>query len=943
MGIKHTLEEGMLMAEFHQISVHEAVAKLRSDHSHGLSDAEARARLQQYGPNQLRQQKPISAWRRLLAQLQDTLVVLLLVAAAISAVVWYIEGDKTVPYESVVILSIVLLNALLGFVQEDRAEKALAALREMSAPEATVVRDGEARRIPARAVVPGDLLLIEEGYTIPADARLIETIELKTLEASLTGESVPVRKDSEPIASAAALGDRRNIVFSGTAVAYGHGRAVVFGTGMNTELGRIAGLLETAKTEPTPLQRELDCTGKRLGVAVIVIALLVVATLLVAEGDFDARTALDALLFGVALAVAAVPEGLAAIVTLVLAIGVQRMARRGAIVRKLPAVEALGSATVIASDKTGTLTRNEMTVRVVVTRAGRVDVGGTGYIPEGEFHSNGTTVAETHRTELRCLLEGSALDNNASLTNRDGSWSIVGDPTEGALIVAARKAGFDKQHLEQRFPRVREIPFSAERKMMSTIHEDRGQGGGYLLWAKGAPDVLLDRCTFELDKDRKQSLTDDRRAELRRINGTLTREALRTLAVAYRNIPAELDEQHCDGDKLERELIFAGFLGMIDPPRPEVFEAVKRAKQAGIRPIVITGDHPGTALAIASELGIGSDGRVVTGPELEQMSGSQLSSTVAEVSVYARVNPSHKIHIVDALQARKSIVAMTGDGVNDAPALKAADIGVAMGLTGTDVSKEAADIILTDDNFATIVAAVEEGRAVFTNIRKFLRYLLSSNFGEVLTIFGGVVFAGLLGLRDRDGLILPLLATQVLWINLITDGAPALALGVDPPERHLMELPPRPPEEHVITPEMWITVGLVGVVMSIATLLVLDASLPGGLIEGTAGIRHGRTMAFTTLVLCQLFNAFNSRSNQESAFVGSRRNHYLIGAVLLSLALHLIAIHHIFFQQAFQTTSLSIRDWVTCLLVSSSVLWVIEAYKFVIRHRQPAIDVSTQK
>ena len=479
---------------------------------------------------------------------------------------------------------------------------------------------------------------------------------------------------------------------------------------------------------------------------------------------------------------------------------------------------------------------------------------------------------------------------------------------------------------------MREIPFSSERKMMSTIHEDPDQAGSYLLWAKGAPDVLLDRCTFELDKDRKQSLTDDRRAELRRINGALTREALRTLAVAYRNIPAELDGQHCEDDKLERELVFAGFLGMIDPPRPEVFEAVKRAKQAGIRPIVITGDHPGTALAIASELGIGSDGRVVTGPELEQMSGSQLSSTVAEVSVYARVNPSHKIRIVDALQARGSIVAMTGDGVNDAPALKAADIGVAMGLTGTDVAKEAADIILTDDNFATIVAAVEEGRAVFTNIRKFLRYLLSSNFGEVLTIFFGVVLAGLLGLRDRDGLILPLLATQVLWINLITDGPPALALGVDPPERHLMELPPRPPAEHVITLEMWITVGLVGVVMSIATLLVLDASLPGGLIQGTAGIRHGRTMAFTTLVLCQLFNAFNSRSNQESVFVGSRRNPYLIGAVLLSLALHLIAIQHTFFQQAFKTTSLSIRDWVTCLLVSSSVLWVIEAYKFVIRH-----------
>ena len=881
----------MLTTEFHQISADDALARLRSDHRHGLSDAEAHARLQQHGPNQLRQQKSTPAWRRLLAQLQDTLVVLLLVAAAISAVVWYIEGNEAAPYESVVILSIVLLNAVLGFVQEERAEKALAALRKMSAPEATVIRGAEVRKIPAHAVAPGDLLLIEEGDTIPADARLIEAVELKTLEASLTGESVPVRKNTEPIVSAVALGDRRNTVFSGTAVAYGHGRAVVFGTGMNTELGRIAGLLEQAKTEPTPLQRELDRTGKRLGIAVIAIALLVVTTLLVVEGVFDARTVVDALLFGVALAVAAVPEGLAAIVTLVLAIGVQRMARRGAIVRKLPAVETLGSATVIASDKTGTLTRNEMTVRVMVTRSGRVDVEGTGYIPKGEFHNGGAAVTETHRKELTCLLEGSALDNNASLTNRDGNWSIVGDPTEGALIVVAQKAGFEKHQLEQRFRRVREIPFSSERKMMSTIHEDSKQPGRYLLWAKGAPDLLLDRCTFELDKERKQSLTKERRAELRGINGDLTREALRTLAVAYRNIPAELAGPNCDGDTLERELVFVGFLGMIDPPRPEVFDAVKRAKQAGIRPIVITGDHPGTALAIASELGIGSGGRVVTGPELEQMSGSELSATVAEVSVYARVNPSHKILIVDALQASGAIVAMTGDGVNDAPALKAADIGIAMGRTGTDVSKEAADIILTDDNFATIVAAVEEGRAVFTNIQKFLRYLLSSNFGEVLTIFLGVVLAGLLGLRDRDGLILPLLATQVLWINLITDGPPALALGVDPPECHLMKLPPRPSAEHVITPQMWITVGLVGLVMAIATLLVFDASLPGGLIEGTAGIRHGRTMAFTTLVFSQLFNAFNSRSHEQSAFVGMWRNYYLLGAVVLSIVLQILAIH----------------------------------------------------
>ncbi len=919
-----------LTKEFYRISPDEAVAKLKSIADRGLAEAEARARLERYGHNTLRPQQPVSVWRRILGQLRDTLVILLIIAAAIALVVWYVERDEALPYNAIVILAIVLLNAVLGFAQEERAERALAALREMSAPEARVVREGQEKRIPSEQLVPGDLLLIDEGDIIPADARLLETVELKTLEASLTGESVPVSKNIGQITESAALGDRRNMVFAGTTAAYGHGRALVTATGMNTELGKIAGLLEQAGTESTPLQRELDRTGKRLGIAVVVIALVVVTAVLFSEGAFGPKAILNALLFGIALAVAAVPEGLAAIVAVVLAIGVQRMARRGAIVRKLPAVETLGSATVIASDKTGTLTRNEMTVRVVVTHGGRLQVEGSGYVPEGRFHNSNALVSEAHQTELKWLLQGAALVNNSSLASNSGVWSVTGDPTEGALVVAARKGGLDKSQLEQRFRRVREIPFSSDRKMMSTIHEDREQSGSHLVWSKGAPDVLLDQCQFELQDGRSQPLTDARRTELRRLNSALAGEALRTLALAYREVPPGLDWQNSNGNELERELIFAGFVGMIDPPRPEVRDAVQRAKAAGIRPIMITGDHPGTALAIAKELGIGSDGQAVTGRELDEPGTSELASKAAMISIYARVNPAHKLRIVDALQANGAIVAMTGDGANDAPALKAADIGIAMGITGTEVSKEAADVILTDDNFATIVAAVEEGRTIFANIRKFLRYLLSSNCGEVLTIFLGVLFAELLGFRDQQGLMLPLLATQVLWINLITDGPPALALGLDPPEPRVMQRPPRRPDEHVITKEMWITVALVGTVMAVSTLLVLDGSLAGGFIEGDRGIRHGRTMAFTTLVLCQLFNAYNSRSHRVSAFAGPR-NRWLLAAMLLSIALQISVIYLPFLQQAFETSPLSIRDCCVCLSVSSCTLWVVEAYKWGIR------------
>lgn len=912
----------------------DVVAGLGSDATAGLSSHEAQVRLERDGPNELESEGATPAWRRILGQFKDALVLLLIAAAVISCAVWAVERDTDLPYEGLIIITIVLLNALLGFVQEGRAEKALAALRAMAAPEASVVRDGKERRLATRELVAGDLLIINEGDTVSADARLIDVVELQTLEASLTGESLPVVKNSEPVDHDAGIGDRLNMVFAGTAASHGHGRAVVTATGMRTELGKIAGMLRATKSPPTPLQRELDRTGKQLGIAVIVIAAIVIATLLVVYGARDAKTVVTVLMFGVALAVAAAPEGLAAVVTVVLAMGVQRMARRGAIVRKLPAVETLGSATVIASDKTGTLTRNEMTARVLVTAAGRVNITGTGYRPEGELRPEiGEKLTEASRTETDRLLQAALLANNSQLTEEEGAWRIQGDPTEAALLVAAAKAGKDLGAIQTMFPRLAEAPFSSERKRMSTLHQDPGSPGGRIVFAKGAPGMLLDCCTHELTGHETPLLTAERRARILATTEALAREALRTLAFGFRLVDSgnPVTQPAGGAGEFEKDLVFIGVIGMIDPPRPEACAAVERARTAGVRPIMITGDHAGTAVAIARELGISLDGRVVNGTELDAMSDPDLAAAARDVAVFARVTPQHKLRIVHALQTNGEVVAMTGDGVNDAPALKAADIGVAMGITGTDVSKEAADLVLTDDNFATIVAAVEEGRAVFDNIRKFLRYLLSSNAGEVLTMFFAVVLAGPLGLGGHGALVLPLLATQILWINLVTDGMPALALGVDPADPNLMSQHPRPRSEGVITHRMRIGIALVGAVMAAGTLLIFDAALPGGWIEGPGGIEYGRTMAFTTLMLFQIFNAFNARSAVYSAFRGLFSNRWLWGAVSLSIALHTLVIYVPFLQIAFGTVSLNVWDWACAIAVASSVLWIAEAAKYIAR------------
>jgi Ca2+-transporting ATPase len=643
----------------------------------------------------------------------------------------------------------------------------------------------------------------------------------------------------------------------------------------------------------------------------------------------------DVLILGVALAVAAVPEGLPAVVTAVLSIGVQRMARRNGIVRHLAAVETLGSASVIASDKTGTLTKNEMTVRVVVTASGRVTLEGSGYAPDGAVLANdGKPLDGPLRVEIERALAVADRANNATVQQQDGRWTVQGDPTEGALLVAARKCGLSSEALDRRLPRVGEVPFSSERKLMSTIHRDTAQEHAGIVFTKGAPDVLLGRCAFEVIGEGRRPLTPARRGEILQLNEALAGEALRTLGVAGRWLEADALAEHTahpDG-RVEQGLVFAGLLGMIDPPRPEAKDAVARARRAGIRPLMITGDHPRTAAVIARELGITTDDRVITGSELEQLAPDVIQRTVAAVSVYARVNPEHKLRIVDALRRAGAVVAMTGDGVNDAPALKKADIGVAMGITGTDVSKEAADVVLADDNFASIVAAVEEGRAIFANIRKFLRYLLSSNIGEVMTMFFGVLLAKQIGLPTKEGVVvLPLLATQILWINLVTDGAPALALGVDPADEGLMEQPPRPVGEGVLTPAMWRGIVFIGVIMAIGTLFVLDASLPGGFVDGSGDLPYAQTITFTTLMLFQVFNVINARSDEQSAFVHLFTNGWLWAALVVSVALQVVVVYVPGLQHAFGTVALSGRDWLFCVAVASSVLWLREASKLLAR------------
>ncbi|HSC65757.1 MAG TPA: cation-translocating P-type ATPase [Caldimonas sp.] len=920
--------------DFSLCDADEAARMLVADPRAGLTAAEASKRLAEDGANELRAAPARPLWRRVVAQFEDPIVYLLLVAAVVALAAWIVEGSVGWPVDALVIALVVLVNGAIGYAQEARAESAVAALARMTAATSAVLRDGKERRVPSADLVRGDILVLGEGDSVGADARLLSANALRVQEASLTGESEAVRKDPARLAGPIALGDRRNMVFKGTAVVQGTGRAVVTATGMRTEVGAIAGLLEATVEERTPLQKEISIIGRMLGAAVAVIAVVVVATILLVAPIRTAGDVVTVLLLGVSLAVAAVPEGLPAVLSVVLAIGVQRMSRRHAVVKRLSAVEALGSATVICSDKTGTLTRSEMTIQRVATASGASDVSGVGYVPEGRVeHAGRALEAGPVHAEHLVVLGGGSLASNADLRrNERGEWEIHGDPTEAAFLVAEHKLGTAERR-RRRFERIAEVPFSADRKMMSLIARDGEAGGALVLVSKGAPDVLMQRCHRVRVGMDVLPFDAPRRARARADVDSLSDAALRTLAVAYR--PLDADEDVGGAEALERDLIYVGTVGIIDPPREEAAIAVREARRAGIRVIMITGDHPRTAARIAADVGIVAPGAAArTGADLDRLDAAGLRAAVRETSVFARVAPAHKLRIVEALQAEGNVVAMTGDGVNDAPALKAADIGIAMGVTGTEVTKEAARMILADDNFATIVAAVREGRTIFDNIRKFLRYLLSSNMGEVLTVFLGVVGARVIGLEGTAGagvLVLPLLATQVLWINLITDSAPALAMGVDPQTDDVMARPPRARSQRAIDARMWRGVVEIGVVMALVTLLTLDLYLPGGLIEGTKSLENARTAAFTVLVLAQLFNCFNARSETTSAFHRLFVNGWLWGAVVMSLLLQVAVVHVPVLNTAFGTVPLSVDQWAVCVAMASLVLAAGELRKLALR------------
>jgi len=916
------------------------VSALDANVESGLSAQEAARRLAQNGPNELRAAPQVPAWRRVLAHFQDPLIYLLLAAVVIALIAWWVEGRVGWPVDAIVIAAVVLLNGVIGHVQEAKARDAVAALAKMTAATTSVLRDGKEQRLPSAELVRGDVIVLAEGDAVGADARLLLATTLRVQEAALTGESEAVLKAIATLPQPAPLAEQLNMVFKGTAVAQGTGRAVITATGMETQMGRIAALLEATVEEPTPLEKEVTRVGRTLGLAVVAIAVVVVGTILLISEIRSLADVVQVLLLGVSLAVAAVPEGLPAILAVVLALGVQRMVKHHAIVKNLSSVETLGSASVICTDKTGTLTRAEMTIERVITVSGDTHISGVGYAPEGKVEHDGAELgAGALHDETLVVLSGGSLAGNADLRQEGDAWEIHGDPTEAAFLVAERKLdhGAVTERREKRFERVGEIPFTSERKLMTTIERDHEHADALVAITKGAPDVLLGRCTQARVGLEVVALDEAMRAKLLADVDTLSDAALRTLAVAYR--PLAAGEDQANAETLERELIFVGTVGMIDPPREEAAVAIREARRAGIRVVMITGDHPKTAARIAADLGIvDAGGAALTGTEIEALDEAAFADAVRTTSVYARVAPAHKLRIVDALQADGNIVAMTGDGVNDAPALKAADIGVAMGVTGTEVTKEAAKMILADDNFATIVEAVREGRAILDNIRKFLRYLLSSNMGEVLTVFLGVVGASVIGLKSTGSgaggaVVLPLLATQLLWINLVTDSGPALAMGVDPASDDLMARKPRHINDRLIDAQMWSSVIQTGLVIALLSLLTMDFYLPGGLIAGSSDLTTARTAGFTVLVFTSLFTCFTARSDTTSAFVGIFTNHWLWGAVALSVMLQVAVVHLPFLNIAFGTAPLALEQWLMCAAMASGVLIYSELRKLVGRLR----------
>jgi len=856
---------------YHSGSLKEVYQQFGSSEN-GLSSRQAQKNLEKYGYNELKKEKKASKLKLFFSQFNSFIIYILLAATIISAVL----GEWI---DAAVIFMIIILNGVFGFIQENKAEKAIEALKRLASLKATVIRDGKTMKINSKDLVPGDVIILETGAKIPADARIIEAVNLKTLESSLTGESVPVRKENKVMKVKTQLADRINMVFSGTVVTNGRGRAVVTGTGMDTQIGKIAGLIQSAKTEMTPLQKKLKSLGKMLGILVIIICFIVFGVGVLRGGEI-----LEMFLASVSLAVAAIPEGLPAVITISLAIGVQKMVGKHALMRKLPSVETLGSTTIICTDKTGTLTKNEMTVRKVFVDNKIIKISGTGYIPEGKLSEN---------PKNNLVFEIGALCNDAKLFFEKHRWDVSGDPTEACLITAAKKAGVKTDYLINKHPRIDEIQFDSKRKRMTTMHKF---GNKKLAYVKGGPDVLLGLCTKIIINNKIRKITAADKKRILKINEEFSSEALRVLAFAYRDV-TRLGSLK-DHKKIEKDLIFVGLQGMIDPPRHEVRNAISKCRTAGIRVVMITGDYKGTAMAIAKELGI--EGRAVEGSELDKIN---LEKEIDSIGICARVNPEHKMKIVNVLQAKGHVVAMTGDGVNDAPALKSADLGIAMGITGTDVAKEASAMILTDDNFSSIVEAVEEGRGIDDNIKKFVNYLLSSNMGEVLVIF----IAMLIGFQFGGKIIIPLTAVQILWMNLVTDGLPALALGVDPIAKGIMQRPPRKSNAHIISKNMVWSIFLTGAMLCFFTLILFHKGL-------SSGPAKAQTMAFSALVVFQIIRVYMVRSQYKTGLFSNR---WLWGAIAVSLMLQFFAVY-VNPINMFGTVALSITDW--GYIVGSGVL-----------------------